>query len=244
MSIDVLCPECEYELHLPNEDMLGRWARCPQCQTKFQLLRPEKSPVPKVESPATIESPPPTLDKVSSTMESDDSEECVQTLEDVSDVGFDDLSFDFSDPPVAEEPEEPVPTDAERSSRKEDAIAADESGSLPPALFEELFGRRSFDAKRFVKNSKQSTSPSLLEEVDPQSPISQTAGEPNRIKTVWIVVLAFVVGSLIGFGLWLATEAMRSGNQSDSTSSTSSIENGPTFSAWPGLSGETTSSVI
>ncbi len=199
MSIDVFCPECEHELHLPDERMLGRWARCPQCQVKFQLLRPEKSPVPKSADPVS----PPLEEKLHAD-ESDDSEECVQTLEDVSDVGFDDLSFDFSDPPEAEELHD---ADQSGNSSAEDLErrGAESSGSLPPALFEELFGRRSFDAKKFVEvppEQKGEQLPTEQPTPEPQPQPLPPTGHPSRTQTIWIVVSAFLIGSLLGFGLW------------------------------------------
>lgn len=217
MSIDVFCPECEHELHLPDERMLGRWARCPQCETKFQLLRSERRPVPNVDvSVPPIEDSPPAD-------ESDDSEECVQTLEDVGDVNFDDLNFDFSDAPEAEEfPSHDAA--AAKESPQDASKSADESGSLPPALFKELFGQRSFDAKRFVKSPDQQTDDDLS-----QQEKSSGVAEPSRHQTLWIVLLAFLIGSLIGFGVWLAVAALKAKPQTESTSAISSIEIGPTL---------------
>lgn len=41
MPITVVCPQCQYELHLPNSDFLGRKAKCPGCEHKFIMEKPK-----------------------------------------------------------------------------------------------------------------------------------------------------------------------------------------------------------
>jgi len=41
MPITVVCPQCQYELHLPSSDFLGRKAKCPGCEHKFIMEKPK-----------------------------------------------------------------------------------------------------------------------------------------------------------------------------------------------------------
>lgn len=41
MEIIVLCPQCDYELHLPHRDLLGRKGKCPKCEHKFVMQEPK-----------------------------------------------------------------------------------------------------------------------------------------------------------------------------------------------------------
>ncbi len=58
MEIIVACPQCDYHLHLPSREFLGRKGKCPRCSYKFVMekaLTPESPP----ENPPKPAPPPP-----------------------------------------------------------------------------------------------------------------------------------------------------------------------------------------
>ena len=57
MEIIVACPKCNYQLHLPNRELLGRKGKCPGCQHKFIMVEP-KTDVPAPPKPASKPEPP------------------------------------------------------------------------------------------------------------------------------------------------------------------------------------------
>jgi len=60
MEIIVACPKCNYELHLPSRDLLGRKGKCPGCAHKFIMEEPKKpAPEPAEPRPAKSKSAAP-----------------------------------------------------------------------------------------------------------------------------------------------------------------------------------------
>ncbi len=51
MEIIVACPNCNYELHLPSRDFLGRRGKCPKCEHKFEMQEKQAAPKPAIPKP-------------------------------------------------------------------------------------------------------------------------------------------------------------------------------------------------
>lgn len=55
MEIIVHCPQCDYQLHLPHRDLLGRKGKCPKCEHKFIMEEHHARPPKPTHPPAPPE---------------------------------------------------------------------------------------------------------------------------------------------------------------------------------------------
>ncbi len=79
MEIIVACPNCNYKLHLPSRELLGRRGKCPECEHKFVMQEsetvsppePQPTPAPKNNSEPKAQPAKPLNDEIKTVIASD-----------------------------------------------------------------------------------------------------------------------------------------------------------------------------